>query len=147
MSTVSCTYTHSISLTDRNTGTVFLATPFFSSPVTFSAQLTAPTKEYAAERTTTLGETIDLTSTLTNPFGTALNFSTVYYLFIENTHATQSLTIGGGSSAWSTDVITVPPEGSVSISRNDTVDGTHKNIKILPSYLASQTYKIVIVGT
>lgn len=48
--------------------------------------------------TTGASESLDLYGGLSDKFGTTINFARVKAIFIENTHATQTLTIGGGDA-------------------------------------------------
>ena len=102
-------------------------------------------------------ETLDLTSLAGGPWGSTKAFASIKAIFIKNTGTTtgEDLTVGGAAAnAWcamfadSTDKAKVMPNGVLawwSPTDAETVDGTHKNLKI-DAGAASITYKIVIVG-
>jgi len=95
-------------------------------------------------------QTIDLTS-LTDPFGDAVNFARLRYVAILNwaTNDAHVCTIGGGTNAWAAawgSTMVVPPGATIAgttvpgvvelVAMNTTgfasIDGTHKNIKADP---------------
>lgn len=92
----------------------------------------------------TTGETLDLTSGLTDAFGTALVFTNLKFLWIVNNHATSSITVGGGSNAVVT-VQTVTAGGNLLLASTFTVDGTHKNLAVTPS-TGTVSYDIILLG-
>src|SRR5262245_50240349 len=85
------------------------------------------TKVYYGSRTTT-GETLDVTSGLTDPYGASLNFATVKGLIVKNTHATSSLTVGGGSNALFNALPVITAGGSICLNLSITTSGSVKNI-------------------
>lgn len=133
-----CRATH----TSTTGGISYSASPAKSYEKTFTSS--DITKIYHGSRTTT-GETLDLTSGLTDGYGTALVFATVKQILIINNSATQTLTIGGGANPVISELPVVSVGGHVNITSTFTVDGTHKNLKIQAS--ASLTYDVIILGT
>ena len=102
-------------------------------------------KVYSSSATISSATPIDFTS-LTDVFGSALNFTgTLKGLYVYNTHATATLTVGGGSNPiLSTDQITLAAGSAVILTSPVTVDGTHKVLTLTPS--ASCSYQIIAVG-
>jgi hypothetical protein len=102
------------------------------------------TKVWHDSRVLATNETLDVTSGLTDAFGTALNFVTVKGILIYNTHATNTLTVGGGTNPLFTQTV-LTGGGSITYCTNITTSGSVKNILLTAS--ASLTYQIIIFGT
>lgn len=140
---VSVQATHTNAL-DLETGTFPLANIYTSSYTSATVS-----KKFSDSRTTT-GETLDLTSGLTDGYGAAIVATKLMILYIKNTHVSNDLTIGGGSNAVTplTSATTVQPGGSYTMNSvaGYTVDSTHKNIVIATAGGASQTYDIIFIG-
>jgi hypothetical protein len=89
---------------------------------------------FANYSVTTTPTTIDLTS-LTDPFGNAVNFATVKNLLIINNDATNSLTIGGGTNGLFAALpfnLSGDSKGTcLNLTTSITVDSTHKILKLL----------------
>lgn len=100
-------------------------------------------------------EVLDLTTGLTDAFGTDLNFSSVKTMIFEVVSGS-GISIGGAAStafdgfvADPTDVITVGISGVLALvapHTGYTVDATHKSLKILNG-AASGVYNIALIGT
>jgi hypothetical protein len=144
--TVTALAQNQIKTTNTNTGSTLTAA---SATVTqsFSKQFTTSdvSKTYANARTTS-GETLDLTATLADIYGTTINLSTLKYLYVENTDTTKTLTVGTGSNpALGSDQFTIGPGQCVVTTHPYTIDGTHKNLKFAVSS-GSLVYNLVLVG-
>jgi len=99
-------------------------------------------------------ETIDLQA-LTNPHGDAVLSINVKVIAIKNRSATQTLTVGNAAAtqftAWcgaAAHTRTIPPLGWEiwGAAGGGTVDGTHKDIKVLNSAGAGCDYDIVVLA-
>ena len=119
--------------------------PGIDSSLTFSTSDLS--KVFADSRSISAADPLDVTSGLTDQYGTALVYATVKTVVIKNTHATATLTIGGGSDPlYGTDQYTLKAGQTLPITSSATVDGTHKVLTITPS-VASTTYDILILGS
>ncbi len=103
------------------------------------------------------GETINVYNggTEKNAFGTALTMTAIKLLYIENTHATLTLEVLGGSSADvaicanNSDIIEVPPGGFLfwtCPTAAGIVTTTNKNIKLASKAAGTITFDIVLLG-
>lgn len=131
-----------------NTGTNGLGTysgnPQISTVTSFSTSDIS--KVYTAAGTTAVNLNLDVTSGLTDAFGNALVFGTVKTFVLKNTHATATLTVGGGTNPlFGSDQYTVAAGACLPITTSFTVDSTHKVIRVVPS--ASCTYQLMILGS
>ena len=97
------------------------------------------------------GTTYDLTALAGNPGQATINISAVKYLKIYNSHATNSLVVGGAASNaftgfWS-GTITIPPGGYAVFMDSDgaATSGSSKSLKVASSS-TSTTFELVIVG-
>ena len=106
-----------------------------------------PTKIYSASVSAGTAQTYDVNSGLTDAYGTALVYSTVSEVVIYNTHASASLTVGGGSNPLfgASELVTIKAGKCVSFGAVPvTVSGSAKVLTVTPS--ASCTWQIVILG-
>ncbi|AWM39782.1 hypothetical protein GobsT_18560 [Gemmata obscuriglobus] len=102
-------------------------------------------KRFTKQVTTGSGTSYDVTTGLTDAFGTALTFATVNAVAIYNTGAA-SLTVGGGSNPlFGSDQYTVKAGQCLVIPNVPiTVSGSVKTVHIVPA--ASTTWQIAILG-
>lgn len=140
MATVSgtVTSTSAFSLSNSTGGTTYTGSPRISYSKTFSN--VNVTKFYQATLSVgTSPTTIDVTS-LTDPFGDAVNFATIKHIEIVNNSTTADLTAGGGSNPIFNEMVlkgqavTAGSAGScLNLTSPITVDGTHKNLALTSS--------------
>lgn len=102
-------------------------------------------KVFHDERDVTGSETLDLTTGLTDAFGTALVFTNLKHLFIYNKSATASLSVGGGANPVLANAVTISAGGCLNLTSTFAVSGTTKNLLVTPS-AGTVTYQIVLVG-
>ena len=115
---------------------------------------------YHAQRTLagSANEELDLAGVLTDVFGNTITFTKVKALFIQNTHATNVLIVGGAASngfatlfADATDKINIRPGGFLLLGATDATAyavtaGTGDKLKLENSAAGSLVYNIVIIG-
>lgn len=106
-------------------------------------------KNYTVTSTPT---SVDLTS-LTDPFGTSVNFATLKHIQVCNNDGTNSLTVGGGTNGVFSALPvlvgqnTMTANGScVNLTTNITIDSTHK-ILTLTASAGSISVDVFLVGT
>lgn len=133
--------TSNVAITQVSTGNLGNAT-FPLTGGTYSNSTLTITKLYSNIRSFTTSETIDVTSGLTDFFGTALNFATVKQVWISNTSAA-SITFGGGSNPLF-NAFTLTASGCINLTTNITTSGSVKNIAV--SGTGTLSYSIVIMG-
>lgn len=103
------------------------------------------TKLYQNSYSTSGTTTLDVTS-LTDDYGQSISIGTLKGLFIKNTHATATLTVGGGTNpALGTDQYTISPDTLLPILSSWTISGSAKNIRILTS--GTVTFQLILFGT
>ncbi len=140
------TYNISQTATVQDGATVGLGT-YSGGPSIALASSGTCSKVYSASVTAAVAQTYDVNSGLTDAFGNALVYTTVKEVIIYNSHATNYVTIGGGTNPLfgSGESIVVKPGRLVTVGNVPvTVDGTHKVLTVTPS--ASCTYQIMILG-
>ena len=113
---------------------------------------------YHAESTLTTGAdaTLDFYGSLTDAFGTTLNFARIKSIMIENTSGSMTLTIGNAAApiaffSPATATVDIPPYGVITLIAplsgftvtNTTADG----LKLLNSAGSSTIYKIHVIGS
>jgi hypothetical protein len=104
------------------------------------------TKVYAANRSGGSPDVFTLDDgSLTDAYGNALTFAEAHAVVIKNTHASATLTVGGGTDPlFGSDQYTLKAGQLLPITSPFTVDGTHKQITITPS--AAATYSVIVLG-
>jgi hypothetical protein len=146
MATVNADITVSTKITHNSTllGGTVSGTP----QLNYSSRLTTTdlTDAYEGSRTVTGAETLDVRSGLSNVFGTAIVLATVKGITIHNTHASNSLVVGGGANAlFGSDQFTILAGKCLYLDTSIATSGSVKNLLVTPSG-ASTTYDIIIFG-
>lgn len=114
-------------------------------------------EDQARVLTSGANESLDLAGVLTNFFGETITNARVKYVYIENTSATETLTVGNAASPallWfgaAAHTIAIPPLGYLEMSNPTAAGwvitaGTADLLKIANSGGGSTTYKILILG-
>jgi len=106
-------------------------------------QSTDVTKIYAAQRTASGADSLDVTS-LTDPLGNPVVFSSVLAIHVLNTDATHAVTVSGNLIG--TDTVTVGPGKTLYIDTTRTVDGSHHVLTVTPAS-GTVAYDIIILGS
>ena len=115
---------------------------------------------YRAARTFAAGanEDLDLAGGLTDDYGATITFTEVKVLYIENTSATETLSIGGAAAnalaslfANVNDILKLPPKTKLLLWSEDAtgyavVAGTGDLLRVTNSGGAGTTYNILIAG-
>lgn len=133
--------TSNVAITQVSTGDLGSAT-FPVTGATYSNSSLTITKLFQDARQFTTSESLDVTSGLTDFFGTALAFVTVKQIWIYNTSAA-SITFGGGSNPLF-NAFTLTTGGCINLTTNITTGSGVKNIAV--SGTGTLTYSIVIMG-
>ena len=123
----------------------YIGNPQIAKTITLSSS--DITKVFGDSRASAVAVPLDVTSGLVDAFGLSLVYTTVKAVVVLNTHATASITVGGGSNPlFGSDQYTVP-SGQVLYVPNVpiTVSGTVKVLTITPA--ASATYNVLILGS
>lgn len=130
----------------QDTKTTGLTSYSGTTKVSQTLALTGLTKVYATDVSASSVQTYDLTSGLTDAYGTALVFTSLQGVVIQNTSATATITVGGGTNpVFGTDQYTVKAGATLPITSTFPVDSTHKVIRITPS--AAATFSVAFLGT
>lgn len=136
-----------ISATTTYTKAAALAT-YSGSPKIVASKSYATTdisKVFDATGSTGSPVTYDVTA-LTDDYGAALAMATVKGFVIQNTHATATLTIGGGSNPlFGSDHYTVKAGCCLPITSAFAASGAAKNVLVTPS--ATATWQVLILGS
>lgn len=103
------------------------------------------TKVFHDTRSVTGNETLDLTSGLTDAYGTALVYSSLKHILIYNSDDTDSLIVGGGSNPVLANAVTISAGGCLNLTSTFTVAGSTKNLRIEASS-GSISYDVVLIG-
>src|SRR4051794_34551259 len=117
----------------------------------YSAQNTLASSQiclfYTNTRSTT-GESLDLTSALTDAYNQALLFTKLQAFLIYNHDATKSLTVGGGTNAVFGALPSIGPLAAIAYCYPTglTVDSTHKILTVTPS-TGTVSYDLVLIGS
>lgn len=101
-------------------------------------------KEFSDTRTLAASESLDLTALTNTGLNTSQNYGSVVIIFIENKSASQTLTVGGGTTPVLATAITIPVSGRIFLEGSRTVDATHKLLNLTAS--GSLTYDILLIG-
>lgn len=143
--------TINISCTIQDGKSVDLGAYFGSPKIESSTTLSSSdsSKAWTDGRSISSADVLDVSDgSLVSAYGVALTFASVKAVVVQNTHASATLVIGGGTNPLfgATESITVKAGQTVSIGAVPaTVDATHEQITITPS--AAATFNIAILGS
>lgn len=101
---------------------------------------------FANYSVTTTPTSVDISTGLTDVFGTSFGFGVVKQMIIVNNDATNNLTAGGGTTPVFAVLPSIPAGGCINLTINNTVDSTHKLLALTAS-AGTISVDVVIVGT